>query len=168
MDSLESTFVKQKNEILSRADEDAVQATPHSGMIDYLTEIMSEASILYSDPNIEYVETKSGFIYGYGFNIDNKVLDIYSGIYVDELQNIEIVKDICSIMDEVKPRKNGQSYDKLISFVPDRSGHDFRYSINTSKIKKELGWKPKESFKSGIRKTIKWYLDNINWLKGSE
>ena len=104
----------------------------------------------------------------YSVLLDGKVGETYNIGGNNELQNIEIVKHICSIMDEVKPRKNGQSYDKLISFVPDRPGHDFRYSINTSKIKKELGWKPKESFKSGIRKTIKWYLDNINWLKGSE
>jgi len=104
----------------------------------------------------------------YSVLLDGKVGETYNIGGNNELQNIEIVKHICSIMDEVKPRKNGQSYDKLISFVPDRAGHDFRYSINTSKIKKELGWKPKESFKSGIRKTIKWYLDNINWLKGSE
>ena len=104
----------------------------------------------------------------YSVLLNGKVGETYNIGGNNELQNIEIVKDICSIMDEVKPRKNGQSYDKLISFVPDRSGHDFRYSINTSKIKKELGWEPKESFSSGIRKTIKWYLNNINWLKGSE
>ena len=104
----------------------------------------------------------------YSVLLDGKVGETYNIGGNNELQNIEIVKHICSIMDEVKPRKNGQSYDNLISFVPDRAGHDFRYSINTSKIKKELSWKPKESFKSGIRKTIKWYLDNINWLKGSE
>ena len=104
----------------------------------------------------------------YSVLLDGKVGETYNIGGNNELQNIEIVKHICSIMDEVKPRKNGQSYDKLISFVPDRPGHDFRYSINTSKIKKELGWEPKENFKSGIRKTIKWYLDNINWLKGSE
>jgi len=104
----------------------------------------------------------------YSVLLDGKVGETYNIGGNNELQNIEIVKHICSIMDEVKPRKNGQSYDNLILFVPDRPGHDFRYSINTSKIKKELGWKPKESFKSGIRKTIKWYLDNMNWLKGSE
>tara|TARA_B100000029_G_scaffold180077_1_gene177677 strand:- start:716 stop:1720 length:1005 start_codon:yes stop_codon:yes gene_type:complete len=100
--------------------------------------------------------------------VDGKIGETYNIGGNNELQNIEIVKHICSIMDEVKPRGNGHSYEKLISFVTDRPGHDFRYSINTSKIKKELGWKPKESFKSGIRKTIKWYLDNINWLKRSE
>tara|TARA_Y100000590_G_scaffold186796_1_gene212813 strand:- start:180 stop:1187 length:1008 start_codon:yes stop_codon:yes gene_type:complete len=100
--------------------------------------------------------------------LDGRIGETYNIGGNNELQNIEIVKHICSIMDEVKPRENGDSYEKLISFVPDRPGHDFRYSINTSKIKKELGWEPKESFKSGIRKTIKWYLDNINWLKTSK
>ncbi len=78
----------------------------------------------------------------------------------NEISNIEIVNKICSIIDEIKPRDCGESYKKLISFVNDRPGHDFRYAIDASKIKNELGWHPKETFETGIRKTISWYLNN--------
>ena len=62
-----------------------------------------------------------------------------------------------------KPSKNNTSYKKLITFVEDRPGHDFRYAIDSSKIQSELGWEPKESFNSGIEKTVKWYIENENW-----
>jgi len=80
----------------------------------------------------------------------------------NEKTNIEIVKTVCSTLDEIKPRKNNSSYKKLITFVEDRPGHDFRYSLDISKIKKELDWQPQETFESGIRKTILWYLENMN------
>ena len=82
----------------------------------------------------------------------------------NEIKNIEIVHTICDILNEVKPSKNGD-YKKLIKFVDDRPGHDFRYAIDSSKIQKNLGWKPKESFKSGIKQTVNWYIDNENWWK---
>ena len=83
----------------------------------------------------------------------------------NEIQNIEIVNTICSLMDELCPRENGDSYSNLITFVNDRPGHDFRYAIDASKIKNQLGWEPKENFTSGIEKTIKWYLENGSWWK---
>lgn len=82
-----------------------------------------------------------------------------------EKTNIEVVKKICDILDEISPNKNGKSFKKLIKFVKDRPGHDFRYAMDITKIKQELNWAPKESFSSGIRKTIKWYLDNEKWWK---
>ncbi|KEJ92146.1 dTDP-glucose 4,6-dehydratase [Synergistes jonesii] len=81
-----------------------------------------------------------------------------------EKQNIEIVHIICSILDELRPKKSG-SYASQIVFVKDRPGHDRRYAIDASKIKRELGWQPLETFDSGIRKTIIWYLDNTEWVK---
>jgi len=82
-----------------------------------------------------------------------------------EICNIDIVKTICAILDEMRPSPDGKSYGYLISFVKDRPGHDFRYAIDASKIKTELGWTPKETFESGIRKTIEWYLDNEDWWR---
>ena len=80
----------------------------------------------------------------------------------NEKTNIEIAETVCSALDEIKPRKNNSSYKELITFVEDRPGHDFRYSLDISKIKKELNWRPQETFESGIRKTILWYLENMN------
>ena len=81
------------------------------------------------------------------------------------MKNIDIVKTICSIFDELKPRSNGNSYSELINYVSDRPGHDFRYAIDASKINKELGWSPAETFETGIQKTIEWYLNNKNWWR---
>ena len=81
----------------------------------------------------------------------------------NEIKNIQIVKNICTILDEVKPAESGESYHQLITFVKDRPGHDFRYAINSKKIKQDLGWQPQETFQSGLRKTINWYLDNKDW-----
>jgi dTDP-glucose 4,6-dehydratase len=83
----------------------------------------------------------------------------------NEIQNIHIVNTICSIMDELHPRKNGEEYAQLITYVKDRPGHDFRYAIDASKIKEKLNWEPKENFESGIKKTIQWYLENEQWWK---
>jgi dTDP-glucose 4,6-dehydratase len=84
----------------------------------------------------------------------------------NEKANIDVVKTICSILDTLKPRVDGQSYAKQITFVADRPGHDRRYAIDASKIKRELGWTPKETFDSGIKKTIQWYLDHPAWIEG--
>jgi dTDP-glucose 4,6-dehydratase len=93
----------------------------------------------------------------------------------NEKQNIEVVKTICEILDELVPTEqnktiknlklNVQHYESLITFVKDRPGHDMRYAIDASKIQRELGWSPQETFESGIRKTVQWYLDNQDWCK---
>lgn len=83
----------------------------------------------------------------------------------NERKNIEVVRTICSLLDELVSPTNLQinKYEELITFVIDRPGHDLRYAIDASKIEKELGWKPEETFESGIRKTVEWYLANENW-----
>ena len=83
----------------------------------------------------------------------------------NEIKNLDVVTIICSLLDEISPRENGSSYSDLITFVKDRPGHDFRYAIDAGKIRNDLGWSPNESFETGIRKTIHWYLDNQNWWK---
>lgn len=83
----------------------------------------------------------------------------------NEKQNIEVVRTICKILDELKPQANSQPYETLITFVKDRPGHDLRYAIDASKIAKELGWKPAETFETGIRKTVEWYLNNLEWCR---
>jgi dTDP-glucose 4,6-dehydratase len=80
-----------------------------------------------------------------------------------ERTNIEIVKCLCAMLDKVRPRTSGGSYESLITLVKDRPGHDRRYAIDDSKIASELGWKPQESFESGLQKTVKWYLENRSW-----
>ncbi|WP_368501586.1 dTDP-glucose 4,6-dehydratase [uncultured Cloacibacillus sp.] len=82
-----------------------------------------------------------------------------------ERQNIQIVKTICSILDSLRPKAGGSKYESQITFVKDRPGHDRRYAIDASKIKRELSWQPQETFESGILKTVKWYLDNMSWTK---
>jgi len=82
----------------------------------------------------------------------------------NEKANIDVVKNICVILDEIKPRVDGKSYQEQITFVEDRLGHDRRYAIDASKIQQELGWKPSETFETGIRKTVQWYLDNSIWV----
>jgi len=84
----------------------------------------------------------------------------------NEKANIDVVKTICSILDELKPRADKKSYAEQITFVTDRPGHDRRYAIDASKLKRELGWKPKETFDTGIKKTVQWYLDNPVWIEG--
>ena len=81
----------------------------------------------------------------------------------NEYTNLDVVKAICSCLDELKPKK--ESYKKLITFVDDRPGHDMRYAIDASKIENKIGWKAKENFKTGLLKTIQWYLDNEWWWK---
>ena len=79
-----------------------------------------------------------------------------------ERRNLDLVQELCRSLDELRPRKQG-SYAELISFVKDRPGHDRRYAIDASKIRRELGWQPAESFEGGLRKTLRWYLDNQSW-----
>ncbi len=84
----------------------------------------------------------------------------------NEKANLEVVNTICQILDELKPRADGESYATQITFVKDRPGHDRRYAIDARKIEQELGWRPAETFDSGIRKTIQWYLNNPIWVEG--
>jgi dTDP-glucose 4,6-dehydratase len=84
----------------------------------------------------------------------------------NEKTNISVVQTICAILDLLKPRSDQKSYAEQIIFVKDRPGHDRRYAINASKIASELGWQPKETFETGIRKTVQWYLDNQEWVEG--
>jgi dTDP-glucose 4,6-dehydratase len=82
-----------------------------------------------------------------------------------EMTNLDVVNTICKTLDELRPRSDGNSHMTLISFVKDRPGHDRRYAMDIRKIKTELGWSPKESFASGIRKTVNWYLENSVWVE---
>ncbi len=83
----------------------------------------------------------------------------------NEQTNLDVVRMICDLLDAKSPRKDGKSYRELIRFVPDRPGHDFRYAIDCSKISKDLAWRPSESFSSGLRKTVDWYLSNQEWCQ---
>ena len=96
---------------------------------------------------------------------EGKVGETYNIGGHNEKQNIEVVKIICKILDELKPQNNHQPYETLITFVKDRPGHDLRYAIDASKIAKDLGWKPEETFETGIRKTVEWYLNNLEWCR---
>jgi len=82
----------------------------------------------------------------------------------NEKPNIEIVHTVCALLDELRPKANGTSYKTQITHVPDRPGHDRRYAIDARKIERELGWKPAETFETGIRKTVQWYLANPEWV----
>lgn len=82
----------------------------------------------------------------------------------NEKSNLEVVAAVCELLDEMRPKSSG-SYKDLITFVPDRPGHDQRYAIDASKIKQELGWVPAESFETGMRKTVAWYLENNDWVE---
>ncbi len=82
----------------------------------------------------------------------------------NEKPNVEIVHTICDLLDALRPRGDGQSYRAQIAHVKDRPGHDRRYAIDARKIERELGWKPAETFETGIRKTVQWYLDNPGWV----
>lgn len=82
----------------------------------------------------------------------------------NEKANLEVVHTLCDILDQEQPRTDGRSYREQITFVKDRPGHDRRYAIDASKLERELGWKPAETFETGIRKTVRWYLDNQEWV----
>jgi dTDP-glucose 4,6-dehydratase len=83
----------------------------------------------------------------------------------NEKPNIEVVRTICAILDDLRPRNDDRSYADQIEFVADRPGHDRRYAVDASKIQRELGWKPSETFDTGILRTVRWYLDNQNWVE---
>ncbi len=82
----------------------------------------------------------------------------------NERANIEVVQEICAILDELNPRADGKSYADLITFVKDRPGHDRRYAIDSARIRRELHWQPSETFESGLWKTVRWYIDNSAWV----
>lgn len=82
----------------------------------------------------------------------------------NEKANLEVVNTLCSILDDLRPRADGKSYKEQITFVKDRPGHDRRYAIDATKLERELGWKPAETFETGIRKTVEWYLENQAWV----
>lgn len=83
----------------------------------------------------------------------------------NEKANLDVVHTLCEILDDLSPRSDGQSYKTQITFVQDRPGHDRRYAIDASKLERELDWKPEETFDSGIRKTVQWYLNNQAWVE---
>ncbi|MGA2552191.1 MAG: dTDP-glucose 4,6-dehydratase [Burkholderiaceae bacterium] len=128
------------------------------------------------------LEGKSLPVYGDGKNVRDwlfvtdhceaimKVLDegrageTYNIGGLNERTNIEVVRTLCGLLDELRPKAEG-SYLDQITFVKDRLGHDRRYAINADKIARELGWKPRESFETGIRQTVQWYLDHMDWVR---
>jgi len=130
---------------------------------------------------INALNNKSLPVYGKGHNVRDwlYVLDHCDAIYTvlergeigqtynvggnNEIKNIDVIEAICDILDHLIPKGNSESYKKLIHFVQDRPGHDFRYAIDASKLNSKLGWFPKESFESGLEKTIRWYINNKNW-----
>ena len=93
-----------------------------------------------------------------------KVGETYNVGGWNEKPNLDVVHTLCSILDELSPRADGKPYVEQITYVTDRPGHDRRYAIDATKIERELGWKPAETFETGIRKTVQWYLDNQAWV----
>lgn len=93
-----------------------------------------------------------------------RVGEVYNVGGWNEMANLEVVTTLCAILDELSPRADGRSYREQIAFVDDRPGHDRRYAIDAGKLERELGWKPRETFESGIRKTVRWYLDHQDWV----
>ncbi|MDP2442439.1 dTDP-glucose 4,6-dehydratase [Rhodoferax sp.] len=90
--------------------------------------------------------------------------EIYNVGGWNEKANLDIVHTVCDLLDELRPRPDGKPYKDQITYVTDRPGHDRRYAIDARKLERELGWKPAETFESGIRKTVQWYLDNPDWV----
>ena len=95
---------------------------------------------------------------------DGRLGEVYNVGGWNEKANLDVVNTLCAILDELSPRADGVSYASQITFVTDRAGHDRRYAIDAGKLEVELGWKPAETFESGIRKTVQWYLDNQTWV----
>jgi dTDP-glucose 4,6-dehydratase len=93
-----------------------------------------------------------------------QVGEVYNVGGWNEKANLEVVTTLCDILDGLQPRADGQSYRSQIAFVADRPGHDRRYAIDAGKLERELGWKPAETFETGIGKTVRWYLDNQDWV----
>jgi dTDP-glucose 4,6-dehydratase len=94
-----------------------------------------------------------------------QVGEVYNVGGWNEKANLEVVTLLCDMLDAMRPRADGRSYREQITFVADRPGHDRRYAIDAGKLERELGWKPLETFESGIRKTVRWYLDNQDWVR---
>ncbi|MBC7940563.1 MAG: GDP-mannose 4,6-dehydratase, partial [Chitinophagaceae bacterium] len=94
-----------------------------------------------------------------------RVGEVYNVGGWNEKPNIEIVQTICGLLDQLQPRADGASYAGQITYVKDRPGHDRRYAIDARKIERELGWKPQETFETGIRKTVQWYLAHGDWVQ---
>ena len=95
-----------------------------------------------------------------------EVGEVYNVGGWNEKPNLDVVRTLCAILDEMQPRADGLPYSSQISFVADRPGHDRRYAIDATRLERELGWKPAETFETGIRKTVRWYLDNQAWVEG--
>ena len=93
-----------------------------------------------------------------------KLGEVYNIGGWNEKANLDVVRALCAMLDELSPRVDGKLYKEQITYVKDRPGHDRRYAIDASKIECELGWKPTETFEAGIRKTVQWYLDNQSWV----
>lgn len=96
---------------------------------------------------------------------DGRLGETYNVGGWNEKANLDVVHTLCDILDQEQPRSDGRSYREQITFVKDRPGHDRRYAIDASKLERELGWKPAETFETGIRKTVRWYLENQQWVK---
>jgi dTDP-glucose 4,6-dehydratase len=94
-----------------------------------------------------------------------QVGEVYNVGGWNEKANLEVVTTLCDMLDTLSPRPDGRPYRNQIAFVADRPGHDRRYAIDASKLERELGWKPAETFESGVRKTVRWYLDNQDWVR---
>ena len=93
-----------------------------------------------------------------------KIGDTYNVGGWNEKSNIEVVRILCTILDELRPKVDGLKYENQITYVKDRPGHDRRYAIDASKLERELGWRPQETFETGLRKTVLWYLENETWV----
>jgi dTDP-glucose 4,6-dehydratase len=93
-----------------------------------------------------------------------KIGDTYNVGGWNEKTNLDVVKTLCGILDELRPKADGSRYENQITYVKDRPGHDRRYAIDASKLERELGWKPIETFETGLRKTVLWYLENETWV----
>jgi len=93
-----------------------------------------------------------------------KIGDTYNVGGWNEKTNLDVVKTLCGILDELRPKADGSKYENQITYVKDRPGHDRRYAIDASKLERELGWRPQETFESGLRKTVIWFLENPNWI----
>ena len=96
---------------------------------------------------------------------DGRLGETYNVGGWNEKPNIEVVRTLCSLLDELQPRADGQSYATQMTFVKDRLGHDRRYAIDARKLERELGWRPEETFESGLRKTVQWYLSHSDWVE---
>ena len=99
------------------------------------------------------------------YHFPEKLIPLIIHNALSEKANIEVVRIICAILDAQRPRSDGKSYSHLITFVRDRPGHDRRYAVNAGKLKRELDWSPSETFETGIAKTIRWYLENQDWVE---